>query len=59
LLGLLADDTTGAQYWRCIFLFPAVLMAIETALIYFKYPYETPKYLAQNHRYEETRELLA
>jgi hypothetical protein len=34
-------------------------MALESILIYFKYPYETPKYLAQNGRYEETRELLA
>lgn len=52
ILGLLTSDTTGAKYWKCVFLFPAVIMAIESVLIYFKYPYETPKYLAENGRYE-------
>ena len=46
LLNVFSGDMTGASTWKILFLFPAVLIAVQTLLLWKVFPYETPKYLA-------------
>jgi len=48
VLGIITSDMTGASSWQIIFLLPILLIVLQTHLLWKVFPYETPKYLAQN-----------
>ena len=50
LLGWMSGNMSGESTWQIIFLFPLVVLALHTYLMWRVYPYETPKYLAHNGR---------
>jgi MFS family permease len=45
ILKKITGDNTGEQSWYIIFGFTELTIAIQTAILIFVYPYETPKYL--------------
>jgi hypothetical protein len=38
-------DQTAKDYWYLVFGIPQIIIVIQTVLIAFVFPYETPKYL--------------
>lgn len=58
LLNVISGDMTGASTWQILFLFPIVIIALQTILIWKVFPYESPKYLAEKQREKELRYLL-
>jgi hypothetical protein len=47
------NDPTGERTWWIIFGLPQVFIVIQTLLLMFVYPYETPRYLFEKD--EEVR----
>lgn len=45
LLSKATGDSTGDAYWFILFGFPEITIAIQSLLLIFVFPYETPKYL--------------
>jgi F0F1-type ATP synthase assembly protein I len=50
VLGVVTSDMSGASTWQIIFLLPIIFILTQTYLLSKVFPYETPKYLAQNNR---------
>lgn len=55
VLGSLWGDLSGALTWKMVFLFPIIPIAIQTALLTYIYPFETPKYLAHHNRLQDLK----
>ncbi len=52
-------DYSQNNYWRYMLGFPLVMIAIQTALLLFVFPYETPKFLFFNKRMHECHQALS
>ena len=40
--------TTYDHYWRIVYFFPAIFVAVHVYNLLYTYPYETPKYLLEH-----------
>lgn len=55
ILEKVADDEKGESIWWIVFAFPLLTISLQTFLLRFVFPYETPKYLLQKNRENEAR----
>jgi hypothetical protein len=55
ILGILADDSEGKSIWIYEFGFPLITLIIQTLILIFVFPYETPKYLLINKRKQDAK----
>jgi MFS family permease len=58
LLKLATGDPTGGESWRVLFLFPILLIAMQTLILLRVFPFQTPKYLAHNNKTAELRQMM-
>lgn len=58
ILKKITGDDTGSDFWYILYGFPEITLVIQTVVLLFVYPYETPKYLLLNKREEEARQLI-
>mgnify|MGYP006999957212 CR=1 FL=1 len=58
LLNLATGDPTGASSLVVLFLFPILIIVLQEYLFFRYFPYETPKYLAEQHNREQLVLLL-
>ncbi len=45
ILKKVTGDETGKEFWYILYGFPEITVLIQTLVLLFVYPYETPKYL--------------
>jgi hypothetical protein len=50
VLTKIANDPTGNDIWVIVFGFPIITIVIQTIVLIFVFPYETPKYLLLQNR---------
>lgn len=58
LLSAMFDDPHSDRTWWVLFGLPLVVLVLQTVLIIFVYPFETPKYLLLKNRKQEALQLL-
>lgn len=58
ILEAIADDPNGEKVWWIVFGFTLVVIPIQTILLLFVFPFETPKYLILHERRQEAIEIL-
>jgi MFS family permease len=58
LLSLIFDNKDGSAIWQIIFGFTLLTILIQTIVLLFIFPYETPKYLLLNNRKEDAKALI-
>lgn len=58
LLKKMTGDTTGKDFWYILYGFPEITILIQTLVLLFVYPYETPKYLLSVGKEDEARTLI-
>jgi hypothetical protein len=58
VLSQITNDTTGRSTWYYVYAFPLLTIILQSLLLVFVYPYETPKYLLMNGKDEEARALI-
>ncbi len=52
-------DEKQDQIWYYVFGFPLITIFIQTILLLFVFPYETPKYFLMHHQKSKARDLIA
>ena len=45
ILSQITGDDTGRYYWYYVYAFPQISIIAQTLLLFFVFPFETPKYL--------------
>lgn len=58
VMGRVLGDAERENVWWVVFGFPLVTLVMQTMLMGWRFRYETPKYLIENGRDQECRELL-
>ena len=58
LLKKITGDYTGEAFWFIIFGFPLVTIAIQSFILIYVFPFETPKYLLMQNKQEEAEQLI-
>lgn len=56
--GSLEDNFLRTQYWRLLFSLPIVFAAIQSALLFTVFNFETPKFLKQNEMMTELNQIM-
>lgn len=59
ILSAATGDKDGSQIWPFTFGFTLITLAVQTAVLLFVFPYETPRYLLLNNEEKEARKLIA
>ena len=58
ILKKITGDETGEKFWFITFGLTQVTILVQTLILIFVYPYETPKYLLSIGKEEEARKLI-
>lgn len=58
ILSQITGDTTGQDYWYYVYGFPQLTIILQTIVLLFVYPFETPKYLLLKGQEEKAKELI-
>jgi len=51
-------DESGRDFWHILYAFPELILAFQTVVLLFAFPYETPRYLLSVGRDSEARRLI-
>jgi hypothetical protein len=52
------NDATGESFWFLIFGIPQITVSIQTIVLIFVFPFETPRYLISKGRKEDAKKLI-
>lgn len=59
ILSVALSEERQNEIWYYVFGLPLVALVVQTAMLLFVFPYETPKYYLLHHQKKEARELIA
>jgi hypothetical protein len=58
ILKKVTGDDTGREFWYILYGFTLITLVIQTVVLLFVFPYETPKYLLSKKKDGEARRLI-
>lgn len=59
ILYLTFDPAYAHNIWYFVFGFPMIALVVQSLLLLFVFPYETPKYFLMHHQKSKARDLIA
>lgn len=59
ILKMVTGDKTGQDFWFYLYGFPEVTIFLQSLILLFVFPYETPKYHLMEGKEEEAKKLIA